>query len=165
MHNRNSNVYPYLWCNLRQIISLLGEHRVFAEATNHDQSKVPHFIIGAFYCGEYICIARLSSTKLSNLLKSQSSSVSADETRPPLGSDDRTGLQKSRSTRFINNADHQTSRALAWCEKTCISVIIINVDVEFAFTADEVDTVLCLIFHVRAFFFIFHHLSSQHACD
>lgn len=75
-------------------------------------SKVPRFIIGTFYCGEYMHNVSISSNKLSNLLKSLSSSVSADETRPLLRSDDLyTRLQKSSFARSINNADRQTSRA------------------------------------------------------
>lgn len=66
--------------------------------------------------------ASISSNKLSNLLKSRSSSVSVDGTRPLLRSGDLyTGLQKSSPVRSINNANRQTSRALAWREKSYTS--------------------------------------------
>lgn len=112
----------------------------------------------------------LSSTKLSNLLKSQSSSVSADETRPPLKSDDPyIGLKKSRFARSINNADRQTSRALAWCQKTCISR-----DDHFYKCGCRVCVhgwlrliLLFVLFSMctRFLFFFFYRLSLQHACD
>lgn len=78
----------------------------------------------------------ISSNKLSNLLKSLSSSVSADETRSFLKSDDLyTHLQKPSFARSINNADRQTSRAHSLdARKVVFRATIILVNVKFAGT-------------------------------
>lgn len=119
-----------------------------------------------------VCTTRLSSTKLSNLLKSQSSSVSADETRPPLRNDDPV-RKKSRFARSINNVDRQTSPSLD-ARKLVFRATIIFIDQMWTSSLRswliEVDTAPRLIFNVYALspfilFFSFYRLSLQHACD
>lgn len=128
---------------------------------------ISRFIIGLSICDGCTHGASASSNKLSNLLKSRSSSVSADRTRPlPRTGDLYIGLENVAPTRSINNAGPSNESRIRGKSISRDETIKWMSSRGAAFTIDAVSVVVLFAWHATRGAIppsIFYRLSMQRA--